>query len=129
MSERTGDGHLDGDGAVSSSGGEVAAEGEIARGARTLIDVLNTASEQGFGETMMAAEGGEIRCEACGGRHDAHTLVVDDHHRLEGASDPADMLIVVLIRCPTTRLGATLTLGFGPNASRADADVLSRLRI
>jgi hypothetical protein len=44
--------------------------------------------------------------------------------RLEGASDPADMLAVVALRCPACGAQGVLTLGYGPDTSPEEADVL-----
>jgi hypothetical protein len=48
--------------------------------------------------------------------------------RLEGESDPADMMAVVAVTCPACAATGTLTLGFGPTSSAEDADVLHALR-
>jgi hypothetical protein len=48
--------------------------------------------------------------------------------RMEGASDPGDMMAVVAIECPSCQAQGTLVLGFGPAASAEDSDVLLVLR-
>ena len=48
--------------------------------------------------------------------------------RLEGASDPDDMLAVVALACPACGTQGTVVLGFGPNATAEDSDVLKALR-
>lgn len=47
--------------------------------------------------------------------------------RLEGASDPDDMLAVVAVQCPECGRRGTVTLGYGPAASPPDGDVLRAL--
>lgn len=93
-------------------------------GARTLLDVLDAAQDAGFDEQFIAREDGTVRCDAHTEPVAADRLVVHDHERLEGASDAADELVVVLAECPDCGARGTLTLGYGPNASPADAAVL-----
>jgi hypothetical protein len=48
--------------------------------------------------------------------------------RLEGASDPADMLAVVALECGVCNASGTMVLGYGPAAADADSDVLRALQ-
>jgi hypothetical protein len=48
--------------------------------------------------------------------------------RLEGASDPADMVAIVAVTCPRCGNQGTAVLAFGPAASAEDSDVLAVLR-
>lgn len=48
-------------------------------------------------------------------------------HRLEGASDPDDMAVVVAVTCPQCSVGSALVLSYGPTASGIEADVLRAL--
>ena len=45
--------------------------------------------------------------------------------RLEGASDPDDMLAVVALECPVCSMKGTIVLHFGPEASAEELDVLA----
>ena len=47
--------------------------------------------------------------------------------RLEGASDPADQLIVVPLACPVCGARGTFVAHYGPEASLEEADVLAVL--
>ena len=47
--------------------------------------------------------------------------------RLEGASDPADMLHVSALRCPVCGTGGAFVSPYGVNAGEADAAVLLAL--
>ena len=47
--------------------------------------------------------------------------------RLEGASDPADMSLVVPLDCPDCGARGVLVLRYGPEASMEEADVLAVL--
>ena len=46
---------------------------------------------------------------------------------LEGASDPDDMILVIAASCPVCSTGGTVVLGYGPNASPEDADLIVAL--
>lgn len=93
----------------------------------TLQAVLADLAEEGWEGDADALEGGRIRWHAC--RHEAAAGDVEAVHvrRMEGASDPADMLAVVAVRCPVCGEQAALILHYGPTAGPADADVLAAL--
>ena len=46
---------------------------------------------------------------------------------MEGASDPADMQLVVGATCPSCAATGVLSLHYGPTAGEDDADVLVSL--
>jgi hypothetical protein len=48
--------------------------------------------------------------------------------RLEGASDPDDMVAIVAITCPNCAAQGTVVLGYGPMATLQDAEVLKELQ-
>jgi hypothetical protein len=48
--------------------------------------------------------------------------------RLEGESDPSDMMAIVALTCPACGARGTVVLGFGPMATQQDSDVLQSLR-
>ena len=58
----------------------------------------------------------------------ADAVAMSSLRRLEGASDPSDMLAVVAITCPACAARGTVILGYGPMATQQDADVLQGLR-
>jgi hypothetical protein len=68
-----------------------------------------------------------VRCEVCGEETPADELAVDSLARLEGASDPGDMAAVIAMTCPHCDAKDVLVVRYGPEASIADADVLSAL--
>ena len=94
------------------------------QGSDTLLDVLNEAAEAGFGAQFIARPDGLVECVECGAASATSELAVDGYRRLEGVSDPADMLLVAWVRCPSCGTHGTLTLGYGPNASEADVSIL-----
>lgn len=97
--------------------------------ARNLVDVLDDYEARGFTAQFRARAGGVVECNRCNGECDAGTLVVDAFERLEGASDPADMMLVVAASCPACGERGTLVLTYGPLAPPEDTEVEARLRL
>ena len=95
--------------------------------ARTLDRVLGTLGERGFAGQLASVEGGRVRCLTCRRVSAAADIEVETIERLEGASDPDDMLAVIGVRCPHCHTGGTLVLGYGPDSSSDDSDVLAAL--
>ena len=98
-----------------------------ATGATTLIEVLDAAATDGYGAPFVAVGGGSVRCTSCDEVVPAADLDVVRTDRLEGASDAADMMLVVRADCPGCDSGGTLVVGYGPNATEADEAVLGAL--
>jgi hypothetical protein len=99
----------------------------VARGAETLLDVLAEYGAQGWSAQFAARPDAMVECESC--HHvvaatDARVLAL---RRLEGASDPDDMLAVVAVECPHCGRRGSLVMNFGPTATPEDAAVLVAL--
>ncbi len=47
--------------------------------------------------------------------------------RLEGESDPDDMVLVVAAHCPVCHDGGSIVLGFGPAGSAEDAAIVAQV--
>ena len=94
----------------------------------TLTDVLAAYAESGFDGSFSAYEGTQLECHECGARFPATEVSMSSLRRLEGASDPADMVAVVALTCPRCAAQGTAVLGFGAAASPEDSDVLGALR-
>ena len=92
-----------------------------------LLEVLARLETAGYVNQFAPLGGGMVRCVSCGGELPAKGLIVDQQIRLEGASDPDDMLIVFGIRCAVCGYPGTLVLHYGPEASADEADVLLHL--
>lgn len=99
----------------------------IAQGASTLTEVIAAYDAEGYTAQLSPKGEGLVRCHHCGETSDAARLDVRDSHRLEGASDPDDMALVIATKCPQCRTPATLTLHYGPGSSAEESDVLSRI--
>ena len=94
----------------------------------SLAKVLDDFDEAGFSAILMATEGG-VLCSACRSIVEPGDLLVQRLRRLEGASDPADMLAVVGATCPGCHLDGTLLLGYGSDIDPLHVDVLAGLEL
>ncbi len=81
----------------------------------------------GFSGQVGPRPGGRLLCFTCRNESDASAFVVTGMRRTEGVSDPDDMLAVVALTCPRCGTGATAVLGYGPEATEDDSEVLRAL--
>ena len=93
----------------------------------TLLEVLDELATAGFTATMWVTGDGKLRCEGCRHELDPSAVKVHEFRRLEGASDPDDMLVVAAVECPDCGLKGSVVLHFGPEASAEEVDVLRHL--
>ncbi len=96
-------------------------------GGRTLTELVEAFELEGYRGQMAARPGGYVLCTSCHQETHASEMQVDGLERMEGASDPADMLAVVALVCPVCRGHGTLVVGYGPDASLDDSEVLTEL--
>jgi hypothetical protein len=96
----------------------------VARGAETLLDVLARFTQLGWSSQFATRAGGFVECESCRTSTAAVDVPVLELRRLEGASDPDDMLAVVAVECAHCGLRGSLVLNYGPTATEEDAAVL-----
>lgn len=105
----------------------------VARGSETLLDVLGRFTREGFVGSFTAVRADDpdaavqLRCETCRAEFAANAPVVTELRRLEGASDPDDMLAVVALECPRCTTRGSLVLNYGPTATPEDAAALLAL--
>ena len=93
----------------------------------TLVEVLQELADRGFAATMWVAADGKLRCEGCDAEIEPSAVVVHEFRRMEGASDPDDMLVVAAVECPLCGTKATIVLHYGPQSSPEDMEVLRHL--
>jgi endogenous inhibitor of DNA gyrase (YacG/DUF329 family) len=93
----------------------------------TLLAVLTGFDEDGWTENMSATDDGEVRCPQCGKVSSTDDVTFDRLRRLEGASDPDDMMAVIGVTCPNCEAKGVIVAHYGPNASEADAFLLQAL--
>lgn len=92
-----------------------------------LVAMLEALSGEGFDASLTAVSDASLRCGSCGQVRRADSYDVARVRRLEGASDPDDMQMVVAATCPTCGARGVAVLAFGPSASEIDADVVVTL--
>jgi hypothetical protein len=93
----------------------------------SLTSVMHDFDAVGHDGQFAARDGALLLCLTCHEEFPAAGQRADDVRRLEGASDPADMVMVVPVRCPHCGTAGTLTAHYGPEASAEEADVLVAL--
>ena len=94
--------------------------------ASTLLEVLAEAADDGFATQIMVTDDGELRCTKCDTTVSAAEFDVQGFRRLEGASDPSDMLIVIWGTCAGCGEGRVATIGYGPTRARPTARCSTR---
>lgn len=90
----------------------------------TLTAVLASYEAAGFDAQLSATDDGQVHCYSCGASADPSRVELHSLRRLEGASDPADMLAVAAVMCPTCDVKGVLVLNYGPDSTAGEADVL-----
>ena len=95
----------------------------------TLEAVLARLADEGWDGEVDALEGGSLRWRRCRHEAPAGEIAVDRSRRMEGASDPDDMLLVAAAPCPSCGDRGVLVVHYGPTAGAADADVLAALPV
>jgi hypothetical protein len=94
----------------------------------TITEVLEGYAQGGFASSFDVTDSSTLECHECGAESSPSEVSMSSLRRLEGASDPDDMVAVVAITCPACGARGTAVLGFGPTASPEESDVLKGLR-
>ena len=94
----------------------------------TMTNVLEGYAEGGFDSSFVVTDDSELECVECGAVSAPSDVSMSSLRRLEGASDPDDMVAVVAVTCPACGAQGTLVLGFGPMSTAEDAQVLRDLQ-
>ena len=89
------------------------------------LDVAERASSATGDAPFSIRPGAVLRCGTCGVESPATSQSADEAERTEGASDPADMTMVVPVTCPACGAQGSLTLGYGPDADPDASDFIA----
>ena len=111
-------------GTDSDSGTEPAGNAPHDDALLAVTDQMAVGGDEGQFQTV---DGAQIRCLTCRQLFGADTQHADDVARLEGASDPADLAMLVPVVCPNCSATGTLVLRYGPEASAEEAELLVAL--
>ncbi len=91
----------------------------------TLLTELERFRSDGYDGDFLIRSGPVLVCRACDHRIDPTETDLDALRRLEGASDPADMVAILALECPNCGAKGTAVAAYGPTASE-DEDALLR---
>jgi hypothetical protein len=89
-----------------------------------LVDVLRGYEADGWTTTFELFDDGSLRCGSCDRTAPSAAVWVHSLRRLEGASDPDDMLAVVAVTCPHCGSGGVVTLNYGPEMTEGQVAFL-----
>lgn len=95
----------------------------------TLVAVLARHAEAGFDANVVINEDGKLRCPGCRTESDPSDVELDSMRRMEGASDPDDMLAVLAVTCPSCGEKGVAVLHYGPTATPGDVAVLRAIEV
>lgn len=90
----------------------------------TLTDILDAFDEGGFDHAIEVGEDATLICRTCGYTDAPSHFSMHTMRRLEGASDPDDMMAVIGVECPVCQSKAAVILQYGPMAPAEHAVVL-----
>jgi hypothetical protein len=94
----------------------------------TLTDVIRSYEDADFAGQFGVTENGLLQCFSCNGLSPPGEAALHSLRRMEGASDPADMLAVLAISCPRCSARGTVVVHYGPAAEPGEAAVLLALQ-
>lgn len=96
-------------------------------GGATITDAIREYESRGYTGHFTAATGGVVECQGCRHKMKADDVAMRSMRRIEGASDPADMVLVGALECPHCHARGVMTLAFGPHSAPEEAAVLRHL--
>jgi hypothetical protein len=100
----------------------------VAQDAQTLTDAVAALEAKGYTGQFRVLELARVQCLTCRREFAGTGAAIESLRRLEGASDPDDMLAVVALACPECGALGSLVLGYGPDASLEDSQLLLELQ-
>lgn len=99
-------------------------------GDTAVTTVLEQLAGAGYGEDLRPAPPpASLHCGACGSVSAVDSFGDTWARRLEGASDPDDMVLVLAARCPVCGHGGSVVLGFGPESSPEDSAIVAQIPV
>jgi hypothetical protein len=91
----------------------------------TVVDILGEMAAEGYVENFTVTRDGRIRCSCCGHIDEPADMSMAELRRLEGASDPDDMVAVLALACPKCDAKGTVVLKYGPGSTEEELAVLA----
>lgn len=96
-------------------------------GGLTIADALREFEARGYLGQFVVKDTGSVECVACHHAFAPSTVPVEAMRRIEGVSDPADMVYVGALECPECGARGTATIKYGPDAGAGESFVLREL--
>jgi hypothetical protein len=90
----------------------------------TLTSVLQAYVDNGYAANMTVTDDGLLRCPTCRNEVPPDNTCLHALRRMEGASDPADMLAVLALECPKCGALGTAVVHYGPDSTEGEVTVL-----
>jgi hypothetical protein len=90
----------------------------------TLVEVLQDFEDAGWTTPLELLDDGSVRCGNCQTVTPPRSVEIHSLRRLEGASDPDDMLAVLAVRCPTCGGRGVVVVNFGPEMTEGQVRLL-----
>jgi hypothetical protein len=103
-------------------------EEPVAHDAQTLAQTLHELEQDGYTGEFRVLELGRLQCLTCRNEVAGDEVSMTSLCRLEGASDPADMLAVAALRCPRCGAAGAVVLNYGPDATLEESTLLLGLK-
>ena len=95
----------------------------------TLTEVLAAYAADGFDAEFELVDGsGDLHCGTCRSTLVAEQVPLHSIRRLEGASDPDDMLAVCAVTCRNCGAQGAVVVRYGPGATIEEAEFLRRAK-
>ena len=91
----------------------------------TLVDILAEFAADGYVENFTVTGDGKIRCSCCGQIDEPEDMSMHALRRLEGASDPDDMVAALALSCPKCGAKGAVVVKYGPGSTEAELAVLN----
>lgn len=100
----------------------------VAQDAQTLTEAVAALEAAGYTGQFRVLELARLQCLTCRREFAGTRAAIESLRRLEGASDPDDMLAVIALRCPECGALGSLVIGYGPDASLEESQLLLELQ-
>lgn len=96
-------------------------------GGLSIADALREFEGRGYIGQFVVRPGALVECTRCGTQHKPENVPLESMRRIEGASDPADMVFIGALSCPRCGQHGTAIVQYGPQADADHAAVLREL--
>lgn len=93
----------------------------------SIMDAVREYETLGYRGQFAAAESGEVRCLTCDEEHPAERVQRTSLRRVEGSSEPDEMVSINALICPGCGAKGTAVFKYGPGATPEEGEIMSRL--